>query len=640
MNQRIAATCFALWLLVAAHTASAATLSGKVLDYYGTAPVAGAKVQAIEVTGSDTTLYQTTSGADGAYSLTVPAATFVLAANANATNTRYIAQYYGGVNSVDNATRIDAQLGDQSGLTFYLYSGFELSGTIRMNGSPIGADIYIYDSTMGYVFTGALGPAYDVDSGQFKLYVSQGVYSALIYPEGDIYPTEVLAQTVNADVLGLAINVVTDASIGGTVFTSALEPLQYASVTAIDAINGLPYNSVYAGQDGAYTIPHLPPDRSYILLAAASFNSQEASQCRFYPEAVTPEAAATVHITQGETRMGIDIVMGAPGGGTISGTVKDQSGRPIEGVLVYDFYASSRLSPVYPFAQRLAYTDADGKYALTTLAPVEAGVAVIADGYVPQIWNHHNETTTLALADIITIQTDVETAGIDFDLRSTAGLADAPVVTAISPHLLLPGTSADMTITGNNFASSARVELLAATALHIDGSRPSLSSVQIISGQEIWVSVTVPGDAHTGPWYIGITNPDGQYVTQAFVVIPPASAPETGIIAAPYQLIDGSTMTASIDVVNFTGGPRDVDLYVGFLVGDEAFFYDGRFFNDDPEAIAANVTLPNGFFVPVTTLLALPVADAPGGVRVTWFSGLLNPATFEVYSLHMSEISL
>ncbi|MCD4654689.1 hypothetical protein K8T06_12255, partial [bacterium] len=50
---------------ISAVSISAETISGQILDYYGTSPVNGVTVQCLETTGADSTIYRFTTDSDG-----------------------------------------------------------------------------------------------------------------------------------------------------------------------------------------------------------------------------------------------------------------------------------------------------------------------------------------------------------------------------------------------------------------------------------------------------------------------------------------------------------------------------------------------------------------------------------------------
>jgi hypothetical protein len=632
-----------LWIVLAlalpTATQAAVRLQGTVYDYYGRVHIPNVRVLAIEATGADNTIYETRTRPDGSYSLGVPTGSYYLAANPNDGGTTYIPQYYGGVNSIYYATLVQATDGDVSDLNFYLVAGFRLSGELQLDGQPAAGDLYLYDAVSAYTFGGLLAPAVPESGGSFTANVPQGIYSCLFYPESGDYPGERAAVPVNADVEGIQLTAVADAGVSGTVYTAAGDPLQYPLVTVIDELNGFYYGYVQGDENGAYSVDYLPPGRSYIIWANSSFESQEAAQARFYPSAVDPLDAEAITLASGENRTNLDITLGT-GGATISGRVTDLNGSPIQGAMVYDFYISDRLGSITPYAQRVAYTNENGEYTLSGLAPTTLGVAAYHADYVPQIWNLHDQTTTLDVADPIDLGPDDSKADVDFWLRYAGDLGDPPVITSIYPHVVHPGSRPTIVLSGSGFDAFARVELLQETAIHVNGAPITIRSVQIGGTSSIRVDLDVPADAEEGPCYIAVTNPDGQYDYQGIVVLAPQPQPDVGITAAPHKL-SGAYHTVWVDIVNWTGSGIAADLYLGALLPDgSALFYDGASFTDTLTPLVPNLSLTPDFYLPLTNIFGFEIPTSAGAGTISWFIALLDPADSSLISLDMADVSL
>lgn len=626
------------------YCSGAETISGTVYDYYGTTAVGGVKVSALDSTGEDTTVYETVSDSTGAWSLSVPEAySYYVAANPNDTESRYQAQYYYGSATPYYATLIDTTEGPVPDVNFYLWAGYQVEGrVINEADGAVEASLFAYDNTTGYYYWGLTGATSSATNGSYSLNLPQGIYAIMVYgADGSSY-AEHFPVMVNDDVAGLEISVIESGTISGTVTAGMGTPLDQVGVTLIDDVSGAAYATVITDETGYYEVQNVPAGRSYLVLARTRFHPEFAYYdipSAFYPDRFIPDNAQSAALPPGGEATGIDIQLKGASG-LIRGTVTNSAGDPVEGALLYDFYIADVFNGVLPHNQRYAYTDSSGHYEMYGLAPgASFGVAVIAEGYISQIWDGKEMTTTLAEADVLQLSQGETLEGIDFVLRSTEEMGEAPVIEQISPHIVVPGGTKTITLTGTGFSGNGKVELLPEYALRLENSGISIISYNMTDAGNWEVILAVPANIEPGPRYLSVTNPDSQYSYAGFHVIPEQESPQMSILCSPEIFTNGSTMGVGINISNYSGESALCDAFIALMLPDNSvFFFDGADFTEDPEPAAPDMSLPDEFFVGQTLLFEIPLpVDLPMGTY-TWMSALLEPGFGELYSLSMKSM--
>lgn len=600
------------------------TISGIVTDYYGKIPVPGVRVIAVDQ--SDTSItYETTTTAAGAYLLNVPEALYTLAVNCNGSGMPYISEYYSGVNAASLAELLDMTITDKNNVNFYLLMGYSLTGSVHGDYNPnASGSFYFYDNTTWFSFNGPLSPSLDPSTGAFSINLYQGVYHLLYYGRDDSSMGSALSITVNDTKTGVSIATTNYGRIRGVVYDPTGTGVGYATVTAIDASNGYYMAFEYTELDGSYELTSVPGYVDYYILAGVLpyYGPYTAA---FYPDKITPDEASPVFVGPGETVSGVDITL-SDQICSVSGVVRDENGSPIAGALVYDFYVSSALNHIQPYSQRLVYSDEAGQYTLVSLAPVAMGIAVVADAYVPEIWQNHSQTTTLASADLLHPSNGEAVGAIDFSLRATSTLGNAPYISQVSPHLLYPGWSGTVTLTGGRFSTSgALIELVDENYLHTEGLQCRVISYSVQNDSTASVLMSVAEYASAQPVYLAVTNPDGQYAIGGLAILSQSQTPEIGLIAAPHRLSGDCTISVAIDLANTAPTSTTVDVYMGLLLptGD-VFYYTGADFIPEFSPLAASVHLPPDVFAATTTMLTIPLTTSlPPGVY-SWFIAMFT----------------
>lgn len=628
---------------VMASGAVAEVISGQVLDYYGTSPVNNVSVQCIETTGSDSTTYRFTTGTDGAFSVSVPPATYYVCVNGNESDSLYYPQYYGGWNYAGYSATVTVTDGvDVPDIMFYMYAGFKVYGTVMHQGNPVEASIVAYDNTTGYLYSGVTGTTSGTD-GVFTMTLPRGTYEFFAYSSDHIQGALLAPVVINDDRdTTNPVNLVftSEAAVSGTISGPGGELIESVRVDAFDMESMYSYSYGTTDENGDYTIPGLKVGRTYLFLCRTNFNASYTYwdlPGTWYPATTDVHTATPVTIAAaGHT--GIDIALEA-NGGTLSGIVTNEMGDPIENAYVYDFYyPDSLINPFSAIAQRTLYTSESGAFTLTGIAG-NVGLAVVADGYIAQIYNGHNITTLLNTGESFTMSQGSEYTDIIFELKSTDDIGTAPTVSSVSPHLVVKGSSAQVTITGASINPAAQIDLIDYYPFHYDGSFPTYT-VNSITGEQIDLTISAPSGTATGAYYLAITNPDGQYFLAGFAVIDPEPGPTFKIQATPEIMNANSTMTLLTSSSNLTLQPKAVDGYAGLVLptGD-AIFYDGTNFSMDLIKYYDNTTLTPGTFGETILEFELPLGGAvlPAGDYL-WFAGLFDPGTWELVDISLKTI--
>jgi protocatechuate 3,4-dioxygenase beta subunit len=202
---------------------------------------------------------------------------------------------------------------------------------------------------------------------------------------------------------GVNFALVKGAMIKGHVADGSAAPIAgaflYASRVDSCCLNGY---GVSQG-DGSYVILDLPPG-SYKLYAQATGFVPE-----YYNNAFDWNDAFSIPLAIGGSASDIDIALTA--GGTISGTVRDESLNPIAGADVY-------ANPTTCCSSGSSSVSAeDGSYTITTLAPGAYHVSATAGGYAGELFD--NAQSWDDAADVA-VNDGANTPNIDFGLPEEA----------------------------------------------------------------------------------------------------------------------------------------------------------------------------------------------------------------------------
>ncbi len=395
-------------------------------------------------------------------------------------------------------------------------------------------------------------------------------------------------------------------SISGHVTGSAGQPLAGASVLAINAANQA--NVAPTAGDGSYTIPSLPDGSYTVSFSFAGYALQ------YYDAATTSAAAKPVTITGGAAVSGIDARLQQTD--SISGTVTDASGTPIEGINVA---ASNATDP-----GSIAQTAADGTYTINNLLPgtysvrftpfpQTAGFNPGGGNYLPQYYNGEPSSQH---ADPVNVTGAATTSGIDAHLQAGGEISGhvvdqsgAPVANVLVSAYNALGAKIGSWFTdaggqylidqlpGGTYALGFQVQTPNGSNL-VAQYFPGRTTLAGASGVAVAQGADVMIDAHlnvpaTGTVTGTVTDPNGHAVSGATVSIDDSAEGFSG------QAGTGSdgTYTAS----GLPAGTYDVEFespagqVTAFSSGGGAFlhsFFDGKdsFADADPVSVSAGAT--------------------------------------------------
>ncbi len=234
-----------------------------------------------------------------------------------------------------------------------------------------------------------------------------------------------VAQTTAADSAGAG-----QTSVSGSITNTNGNPVEDAEVEVYpaDVLPGLgeelPHFRAKTGADGAYKIDAVPPGFYYGGAGAEGYISQVYSSRG-------AGRRTQIAVRSGQPVKGIDIVLDQPG--RISGTVRDEEGRPIAGAQVHAGRSSYRSGQKTMEKGVPAQTDENGGYTievrpgrLYVLAKHEADRLAIAKGEVAPdpatkarpAPTFYPGVTVLESAAAIDVRSGQQLEGIDVEIQS------------------------------------------------------------------------------------------------------------------------------------------------------------------------------------------------------------------------------
>jgi protocatechuate 3,4-dioxygenase beta subunit len=211
--------------------------------------------------------------------------------------------------------------------------------------------------------------------------------------------------------------------ISGKVTDQAGNPLAGAIVQSHETGADSLYNSfgmALTEKNGTYKITGLAAG-SYIVSAEAKTQWSYARQ--WFKNANMPDAAMAIGVQEEQVVTGIDFTLDLPKGtGSINGVVLNMKNEPLADVLVQAYNAtrppySSKPQPIFG---GYAATDAFGRYRID-LPPGDYFVMASAYNGWQSVVRWYPNVSTQDSAKAVTVQLDVDLAGVDFMLPVAAG---------------------------------------------------------------------------------------------------------------------------------------------------------------------------------------------------------------------------
>ena len=192
-------------------------------------------------------------------------------------------------------------------------------------------------------------------------------------------------------------------SISGFVRDGGGTPVEGATVHALaDASSVSEYDTTAA--DGSYSIVNLTPGGYRVDVTAAGYAGE------YYGGLYAPPAAPNVTVADLTDTPGIDFTLGP--GGSISGVVEDGNGDPIELAVV------SATTEAHPGGT--SFTDENGTYLISNLAPGSYTVQAYATGYV---WEYYDGVYEEPAGPNVAVADLADTPNVDFTLGAGGSIS-------------------------------------------------------------------------------------------------------------------------------------------------------------------------------------------------------------------------
>ena len=402
-------------------------ISGKVVNSSAT-PIASVTVKVYHA-ANRVEIASAVTNASGNYSVTgLPGGNYKLRFQylSSTYPNGYQSQWYGNKADFDSANSVlVSDNTTTSNINATLVVGGRISGTVKDGSGTglIGIRVNVYDANhtnIGSAKTGINGAYYvnGLPSGSYKVNFdrSSSACGNTIWYSGkpDFSTATAVTVTSGSETAGIDATLPSGSIVGAVRDNDTHVGLDSVYIHAYDVINGN-----YAGSamtdfsgTGAYVLAGLSPG-NYNLF----FYNFSGYVSMLYNSVFTTNGATLVAVTDGQT---VTVNQDLPIGATISGTVTDSNGDPIEGVDVFAYVNGSGEDDEFSV---YATTESDGTY---TLMGLRSGVAYKINfsgsdiGYIDE-W--YNDQESIDTADTVT--STIATPAVNID----AVLADGGSIT-------------------------------------------------------------------------------------------------------------------------------------------------------------------------------------------------------------------
>jgi protocatechuate 3,4-dioxygenase beta subunit len=378
------------------------TIVGTVTGAQGHA-LAGAEVSA---TGAGSTQY-VNADADGRYMINgLPGGSYAVTFQAAG----YVAAHYhqnSWAAPADPVSVTDGQV--TPGIDAQLQLGGRISGRVTdtQGNSLAGAYVALEDDPAGHSAQVGADGTYtisEVEPGAYKVHfvAPPGLFDQYYSGAASAAAAAPVTVTGGATTSGIDAQLQTGGVITGTVTDTQGHPLAGITAAVPNSAFGLLAGPQRTTTDAAghYRIDGLTTGTYHIAFAGGGYIEQ-------YYGGTSYDTAAPIDVSVGTTRTGIDARLEV--GGTITGTLTDARGAPLQGSVFVDHLDGSTAG--------LAGTDAAGRYTVGNLASGSYIVVFTAPGPQP-LGLYYNGRTSLGTADLVTVTAGATTSGIDGRLTS------------------------------------------------------------------------------------------------------------------------------------------------------------------------------------------------------------------------------
>lgn len=392
------------------------SISGTVLDE-NNQPIADADVEAIAFIDEGSSVRFTdfaTTDANGNYTIRG------LRGGAHRVrvtvyNSLFISEYYDDVTDFNSARAVNVtRLDNTPDIDFVLELGGTISGTVLDENSlplsQIQINIFDFDSNsfVSNTFT-------DPNGNYTTTGLTTGNYKVAVETQGTNFINEYYDDVINRNLATLVsvtqpddtsnIDFVLEVggSISGTVLDENNQPISGILIHVLDFDSGDWIKTRDTDVNGNYTITGLPSSNYKVQT-----DSQEKDFINeFYNNVTNEELAEAVNVTVENDTSNIDFVL-ATGGGSISGTVLDESSQPVIGILVQAFNFDDG-----GFVENVI-TDSNGNYKIRNLPGGNYKVQVFSISGMNFANEYYDDVAVKDLAKAVNVTPTDETSNIDF----------------------------------------------------------------------------------------------------------------------------------------------------------------------------------------------------------------------------------
>ncbi|MBW8014967.1 MAG: hypothetical protein FVQ82_02195 [Planctomycetes bacterium] len=405
--------------ILLSQTAFSGTISGTVTDNSDGSPIPSVWVRAYDLV-SGTYVGGVSTDLNGVYTITgLTTSSYRVYVSLQQ---GFVKQYYNNKYNSNDADAVSVTLGaTTSGIDFALAEGGTITGTVtdQSDGTPLsGMWVYAYDFDTGdgvssvntdsngdYTLSGLPSGNYMVAVFSQQGFVKQYYNNKYNYNDADA-----VSVTQGATTGGINFALVEGGTITGRV-TDATTGLGVGDcyLYVHDYSTGEYFGHGYTDPNGNYSVAGLPTS-SYRV----SFYSDENYVFQYYDHVRHWNDADSVDVVDGVTTDDIDFSILE--GGSISGTVLDPNGLPVESVYVA-VHVDSTGEHIHS-----DHTDANGVYTVDHIPPgsFEVRVEPSQNDFMKQYYDHSHQWQGRTAVDV-SLGEDV--VGIDFDLEVGASVS-------------------------------------------------------------------------------------------------------------------------------------------------------------------------------------------------------------------------